>query len=170
MNFNINNLINKSIKPLFNIIILLYLYGAVFAPIAKYFGFITLSEYIYYFYGFFCHQKPERSIFILGNQMAFCSRDFGIFFFAQIIGILSLINKIKIRTFSVKSLIIFSIPLVIDGGIQLLSEILSASGLVLFSYESTNLIRVITGGLFGIGLSLYIFTTLTNEFDSITTN
>ena len=38
------------------------------------------ASQIYTFFGYICHQKPERSFFILGYQFAVCSRCFGVYF------------------------------------------------------------------------------------------
>ena len=39
-----------------------------------------LSTQIYTFFSYICHQKPERSFFVLGYQFAVCSRCFGVYF------------------------------------------------------------------------------------------
>ena len=35
---------------------------------------------VYSFYGYICHQLPERSFHVLGHQFAVCSRCFGVYF------------------------------------------------------------------------------------------
>jgi uncharacterized membrane protein len=86
-----------------------------------------------------CHQLLERSFVINGNQMPFCSRDLGIF-----IGIvagmgLAFSGKLK---FGWKMALLLLVPMGLDGGAQLIS-----------SYESTNLVRLATGILAGVGLA-----------------
>jgi len=40
----------------------------------------SLATQIYSFFSYICHQKPERSFFVLGYQFAVCSRCFGVYF------------------------------------------------------------------------------------------
>lgn len=85
-----------------------------------------------------CHTKAERSYYINGNQMPYCARDVGIFTGLSLGIFLSflIITEIKIWWF-----VVGLIPMGVDGGVQLLT-----------SYESTNPLRVLTGGLAGIVL------------------
>jgi uncharacterized membrane protein len=83
-----------------------------------------------------CHIKESRSLLINGNQMSYCARDFGIF--------LGLAVGAGIVTFVVIDLkwyilLIGIIPIGLDGGLQLIT-----------SYESNNVLRIFTGGLFGL--------------------
>jgi uncharacterized membrane protein len=52
------------------------------------------------------------------------------------------------------------VPIGLDGGLQLASD----TGLVAFAYESTNMIRVITGGIAGLAASFYAIPVLMNMF------
>jgi uncharacterized membrane protein len=94
---------------------------------------------------FFCHQKSDRSLYINGNQMPFCSRctaiwlgiSLGLGF--MVLYSLSLNNKFLI-------LIIMGIlPLGIDGLGQLIGF-----------WESTNPIRILTGLITGLICGLAI--------------
>ena len=85
-----------------------------------------------------CHQRPERSFFLYGYQFPLCSRCTGI-----LIGYLCSVLLMVfgwISDFLTCSLLI--LPLILDGGIQLLFDILS-----------NNRRRFITGILFGIGFA-----------------
>ena len=90
---------------------------------------------------FMCHCRADRSFFYKGKKFPICARCTG-----ELIGILTAIPM----AFIIKDLnwfyiIILSLPLILDGFIQLLT-----------TYESNNLKRVITGFLFGIAF-VYIF-------------
>ena len=136
----------------------------------------TLPVYpriIYYFGDFNCHQIEHRSFVINGNQMPMCARDAGIFMGLAVGLIIPIIlpatitaseiiltlfprklsnkirrtdERIRKRTgFDVRfspllgiSSVLLALSMVIDGSVQMFS-----------SYESTNLIRLITGLLFG---------------------
>ena len=89
-----------------------------------------------------CHTLAERSIELNGNQMPFCARDVGLFLGLSI-GMLAVLFLNP--RFSWLAVIIMAMPLVIDGGIQLL-----------FDYESTNLLRTITGIIGGSAVALFL--------------
>ena len=86
-----------------------------------------------------CHQLLERSFVINGNQMPFCSRDLGIFI--GLVAGMGLAFSGRLRV-SWKIALLLLVPMGLDGGAQLIS-----------SYESTNLVRLATGILAGIGLA-----------------
>jgi len=96
-----------------------------------------------------CHQKAERSFFINGNQMPFCSRCVAIFLGVTIGLGFMIFYKIKLDEKFLFLLIASIAPMGIDGVGQLI-------GL----WESTNITRVITGlavGVFcGIAISVII--------------
>lgn len=86
-----------------------------------------------------CHQKEERSFFINGNQMPFCARCTAIWLGLSIGIFLMIFFEIKLSEKIFLMILIGLIPLGIDGVGQLI-------GL----WESTNLIRFLTGILTGI--------------------
>lgn len=83
-----------------------------------------------------CHQLAKRSYFINGNQMPYCARDVGVFFGLAIGTGITAFACIRIKWWW---LVLGLIPIGVDGTTQLLT-----------SYESTNLLRITTGGLAGI--------------------
>ena len=86
-----------------------------------------------------CHQKADRSFFINGNQMPFCSRCTAIWVGLAIgLGFL-IFYKIPLNTKFLFVILIGLIPIGVDG-----------IGQLLHLWESTNIIRVITGLLIGI--------------------
>jgi uncharacterized membrane protein len=94
-----------------------------------------------------CHQKVERSYFINGNQMPFCSRCTGIFLGLPLGLMLSMFlsNKIRLTNRMVIVILLLILPLGIDGTLQLF-------GL----WESKNIIRITTGALTGIAAAIAI--------------
>jgi uncharacterized membrane protein len=86
-----------------------------------------------------CHQKAERSFFINGNQMPFCSRCTAIWLGLAIgIGFM-VVYKIELNVKFLYLIIISLVPIGIDGVGQLLKI-----------WESNNLTRLITGLMIGI--------------------
>lgn len=86
-----------------------------------------------------CHQKAERSFFVNGNQMPFCSRCTAIWLGLAIGLGFMVFYKIKLNEKFIYLIIIGLVPIGIDGVGQLF-------GL----WVSNNLIRLITGLLIGI--------------------
>jgi len=86
-----------------------------------------------------CHQKADRSLFINGNQMPFCSRCTAIWLGLAIGLGFMIFYKIELDEKFVFILVIGIVPIGIDGVGQLF-------GL----WESTNIARVITGLAVGI--------------------
>lgn len=136
-------------------------------------GFFSWSElnpvaaFVYSFGDLNCHQKNERSWEVNGNQLAVCARDVGLFLGLAIGALLwskrglnrwtirdsflSLFRDDQIdflykedrRMFAMIIIIsLGAIPIGLDGFTQLIT-----------SYESTNIVRLITGILAGFVLS-----------------
>ncbi|MBJ10688.1 MAG: hypothetical protein CMP66_06365 [Flavobacteriales bacterium] len=84
-----------------------------------------------------CHRKPERSFFWRGKQFPFCSRCTGIYigYLTFPFFVFGLFDLSLIFSF------ILIIPTVIDGLTQ-----------AYFNRESTNLIRVCSGVIAGLGI------------------
>lgn len=86
-----------------------------------------------------CHQKAERSFFLNENQMPFCGRCTAIWF-GLVIGLgIMLFYRIELDEKFLLLMFLGIIPIGIDGIGQLLEF-----------WESTNLMRVLTGLLTGI--------------------
>ena len=100
---------------------------------------------IYSFGDYFCHQKSDRSLFINENQMPFCSRCTAIWFGIAIGLAFMVFYVINLNNKFLLVIIIGILPLAIDGIGQLVGF-----------WESTNLIRFITGILTGLICGLAI--------------
>lgn len=86
-----------------------------------------------------CHQKAERSFFINGNQMPFCSRCTAIWLGLAIGLGFMVFYKIQLDGKFIFAIIIGLVPVGIDG-----------LGQNFGFWESTNAIRVVTGLMIGI--------------------
>ncbi|MCK4856613.1 MAG: DUF2085 domain-containing protein [candidate division Zixibacteria bacterium] len=97
------------------------------------------------FYGYFCHQIPERSFFIDSCQLGFCSRCTGFFgaLFLASLAILVLRARLRIHLLMVVVLII---PLLLDFIFDFSSALPAA-----------NLSRLIIGAVAGFGLTAGLF-------------
>jgi len=86
-----------------------------------------------------CHQKAERSFFINGNEMPFCSRCTAIWLGLAIGLGLMMLYTIQLNEKFLFAILIGIVPMGIDGIGQLLGF-----------WESTSIIRLITGLMAGI--------------------
>lgn len=102
-----------------------------------------VAKFVYWSGDVNCHQISSRSIFLNGNQMAYCVRDLGIFLGLTIAFFLPFFWK-RVGM-NIPMFIIFLIPIALDGGLQLIT-----------SYESNNLFRMITGFLCGFASGILI--------------
>lgn len=85
-----------------------------------------------------CHQRPERSFFVRGYQMPVCARCEG-----ELIGILAALIAIWFFRPPYWAMAVIMLPMIADGLIQGFTR-----------YESTNLRRLVTGILFGFGITM----------------
>jgi len=98
------------------------------------------SGFARFFYGMGdtnCHQHADRSFFLNGNQMPFCARCTSIFLGLAVGAAILMFLDLELHIFWI---LLGLVPMGIDGGVQLLSG----------TYESTNLLRFITGSLAGL--------------------
>jgi len=101
------------------------------------------GESIYILLHKICHQYPTRSFWIMNRPFALCSRCFGGYLGLSLASLLITFNNKFFYRIIIG--IIFLLPGIIDGLVQLK-----------YSYESTNLIRFITGMIGGIGFFLIL--------------
>jgi len=83
-----------------------------------------------------CHQHADRSFFLNGNQMPFCARCTSIFFGLAVGAAILMFLDLELHIFWI---LLGLVPIGLDGGIQLFTD-----------YESTNLLRFLTGSVAGI--------------------
>lgn len=116
-----------------------------------------------------CHQLPERSLFIEGYEMAVCSRCFAIYaaFLAGCVAFAFFRTKLKI--WSIVWYIVLCVPMAIDGFAQLFSvaipRTIGPGWQIIWTVESTNELRLITGVIFGLASALYVLPYLQEIFN-----
>lgn len=101
-------------------------------------GMPPLQRLVYVVGDLNCHQQAARSFFLNDNQLPICARDLGILG-GLIIGLAAyMFVRHPVRW---ALLLLLLVPMALDGGAQALT-----------SYESSNLLRAMTGCLAGLGL------------------
>lgn len=122
----------------------LIVFSAFSVPVLAYFGFDALSKLIYNAMHFICGQIPSHSPFICGHQCGLCFRCtaiYGTLFLTSAVFVFTKKRLIGIRWWMLGLL---ALPMAWDGFTQLF-------GL----RESTTMLRLITGALFGVGCALF---------------
>jgi uncharacterized membrane protein len=125
----------------------LWLAVIIATPFLKSNALLTLSSPLYYFFSFLCHQIPERSLHIAGEQFAVCSRCFGIYF-GLLLGfiIYPLWRRIDDAEPLPRFWLFLSlIPISVDWSLTFLSI-----------RQNTNLSRFLTGAIVGVACATFI--------------
>lgn len=128
-------------------IVLVWVLLIVGVPVLKANGFAAVSSPLYYFFSFLCHQIPERSFHIEGEQFAVCSRCFGVYF-GLLFGfvIYPIWRRIdEIEPLPKFWLFLSLIPISVDWSLT-----------VFGIWENTHLSRFITGMILGVACSTFI--------------
>lgn len=125
----------------------------VLAPFLAARGHGGLAHPLYAFNGLFCHQRPDRSFFLWGHQLACCQRCTAIYGSLFLFGLLFVPLRGRLRRPSWLLIGLLSLPLVLDGFTQL-------AGL----RESTPALRVLTGLLVALAISSVLFPYLETGF------
>ncbi len=124
-----------------------WVFVIMFAPVAAANGWVDISNPIYSFYSYICHQIPSRSFHMLEHQFAVCSRCFGVYF-GLLLGMLiyPLFRSMdEIEPFPRFWLFAAMIPMAIDWS------------LTFFGYwENTHFTRITTGLILGVACAVYI--------------
>lgn len=130
----------------------------VLAPTLLYIGFESPAKLIYFVYSFSCHQFDNRSLHLFDYQYAWCARDTAIWTSVWLTALYVKFSDVK--SIKLYWLIPFIVPIALDGGIQTIYTVLDIDPVGLNTgsplYISNNFTRFMTGGIFGIGLSLWI--------------
>lgn len=161
------NKFKKILSPfnIFLIVVALLNVFSISAPLLLELGLETPAKVIYFIYSFFCHQIHYRSLHIFDHQYAWCTRDTFIWFGVLVAGLY--VKYFKYKGIKWYKVIPFVIPIALDGGIQLIATMvgLSDDSTGQPFYASTNFSRMVTGGLLGIGIGLWVFPLLTEMFN-----
>ena len=134
----------------------------ILAPLLMSAGLELAAKPIYFFYSFTCHQFAHRSLHINDHQCAWCSRDMAIWGSFLLVAVLVKYRGV-LKGLKWYWVIPFTVPIAMDGGIQTIATMVginSVTGAGDPFYISTNVMRAITGSIFGIGMGLWIFPNL----------
>lgn len=119
----------------------------VLAPVAAASGHSDIARGIYGGFATLCHQRPERSYFIDGHQLAVCSRCTGIYAgFALTLLLYPLIRSLKNPIMPRPSwLLLAALPVAIDFGVNFFGF-----------WQNTHTSRLLTGAFLGGAVVFYV--------------
>ncbi len=128
-------------------VVFVWAFLAVLDPLAKSSGFGSLGNSLHSFFHYICHQIPERSFFIAGEQFGVCSRCFGVYFGLFLgFAIYPLWRRVEeVEPLARFWLFLSMIPIGIDWSLT-----------VFGIWENTQLSRVTTGLILGVACATYI--------------
>jgi uncharacterized membrane protein len=129
-----------------NLLAAIYAGLPVLSPFLKSRGLEFAGQLIFAAYRVACHQRPERSFFIFGHQMAYCQRDTATYTTVVLAGIAYALLRPRVRGLSLKAAALLVLPMAVDG-----------TGQFFGLWTSTWWSRVITGALFGFALVWLVY-------------
>ncbi|MBC8163079.1 MAG: DUF2085 domain-containing protein [Roseiflexaceae bacterium] len=149
-----------------NLVVLVYGGLPWLSPIAHAAGYRTLGNLLFALYTPLCHQKPSQSFFLNGYQVAVCQRE-AIMYGARFAGgLLFALFRHQVRAMPVRLGALLLLPMLIDGGSQLIDDLLGGTLL-----RGTNddigsfnfWMRMATGLLFAIAVLLVVYPRLERD-------
>lgn len=129
-----------------NVVAAIYAGLPVLSPWLRSRGLEFAGQLIFAAYRVACHQRPERSFFVFGHQMAYCQRDTATYTTVLLAGIAYAFLRPRVKPLSLWGAALMLLPLAVDGTGQLF-------GL----WVSTWWSRAVTGTLFGVALVWLVY-------------
>ncbi len=125
----------------------IWIFIILLAPFAAANGLNSISNPIYNFYSYICHQMPSRSFHTLGHQFAVCSRCFGVYFgiFLGLISYPLFRSMDEVEPFPRFWLFAAMIPMAVDWSLTFFGI-----------WENTYFTRVLTGIILGFTCAVFI--------------
>ena len=115
-------------------------FAALSVPFLSYFGLDAISKQIFFALHLVCAQIPSHSFYIFGHQLGMCERNFSIYASMFVVSLVFVLSKKRLPGIPWWLWIVMILPMALDGTTQM------------FGWrESTWLLRMLTGTLFGIG-------------------
>jgi uncharacterized membrane protein len=119
---------------------------AISVPFLFYFGLNTLAQPIFFALHAICAQIPSHSFYVFGHQLGFCERNLSIYTAMFIGSLIFVLSKKRLPGIPWWVWLLMILPMAWDGFTQMF-------GL----RESTWVLRVITGSLFGFANIWFVF-------------
>lgn len=117
-----------------NLFFLLYFGLPILAPILRANHYELLAYPIYKVYSHLCHQLPSHSYFIMGYQVALCQRCLAIYISMFAGGLFFSVDMVRqnARPLSFKWYLLCLVPMAVDGGMQLITQLTVVIPILIF--------------------------------------
>ena len=142
----------------FNTVLVAWALAVLVAPLLTAIGRDGAARPIYGFFALFCHQDPDRSFHVFGEKLACCERCAAIYGSIATFGLLFGLVRVRIRAPRYAELLALVLPVVLDG-------MAVGAGL----YNGNAVVRVTTGGLFGLALIWFLYPKFDRGFAAMRT-
>jgi uncharacterized membrane protein len=109
-------------------------------PLLSYLGLDSIAKPLFYSLHYVCAQIPSHSFYLLGHQLGLCARNFAIYCSMFLTSLVFVLSKKRLPGIPWWLWVLLMIPMALDGTTQMFGW-----------HESTWLLRLITGTLFGVG-------------------
>jgi uncharacterized membrane protein len=141
------------------LVVFVWVFSIVLAPLAKANGVTPLSSALFHFFGYICHQIPERSFHLAGEQFGVCSRCFGVYFglFLGFAVYPFWRNIVDIEPLPRFWLFLSLVPIAVDWSLT-----------VFGIWENTQFSRLITGLILGFACATFMVPALVEIFRNLT--
>jgi uncharacterized membrane protein len=113
------------------------------APVLLAYGFTGPANTIYSLYRAACHQFPSRAYFIFGEQVALCHRDIAIYATLLAGGLVFGFIRHRLKPPPFHWYAFMLVPIALDGGMQMVSELLQVAPVIILWAIGLILIGVV---------------------------
>lgn len=129
------------------------------SPLARCAGHPLIGAIIFRIYTPLCHQKPERSFFVCGHQVAFCHRCVSLYGGVAALGLLFGLVRRFVPPAPLWLGGALLLPIILDGGTHFAADIVGAwlrpGGDAIGTLNFW--LRMVTGGLAALALAITVF-------------
>jgi uncharacterized membrane protein len=135
------------------------------SPLVKCAGYPLFGDLLFRLYTPLCHQRPERSFFVCGHQVAFCHRCAAMYTAIVVAGLLFALLRRRLRPTSLKVAGWLLLPMLLDGGTHLIDDVLGIG----FRGGGDTIgtlnfwLRMLTGVLVGVAALVALYPRLERE-------
>ena len=123
-------------------------------PFLSYFGLDIIAKPLFYSLHFVCAQVPSHSFYIFGHQLGLCARNLSIYVSMFLGSLVFVLSKKRLPGLPWWLWVLMLLPMAVDGVTQM------------FGWrESTWILRVVTGTLFGLGNIWFVLPLIQKTLD-----
>jgi len=140
----LGDLVNNFLVEYWAHIIMIVLGSLVFIalaiPFLSYFGLDSIAKTLFFALHYVCAQIPSHSFYLFGHQIGLCARNLSIYASMFLGSLIFVLSKKRVPGIPWWVWVLMLLPIAVDGLTQMVGW-----------HESTWVLRVITGTLFGLG-------------------